>query len=40
MTCDTQRSHGGQMNVQQTLDEGQTEVKQMLDEKVGQQNNT
>jgi hypothetical protein len=34
-----ERSHGGQTNVQRTSDEGRTKVKQMLDEKAGQQNN-
>jgi len=38
MTRDTQRSHGGQTNVQQRSDEGWTEVKQMLDEKARRQN--
>ncbi len=38
MTCDAQRSHGGQTNVQRTSNEGQTEVKQMLDEKARWQN--
>jgi hypothetical protein len=32
--------HGGQMNVQRTSNKGRTEVKQMLDEKVGWQNST
>jgi hypothetical protein len=33
-------SHGGQTNIQRTLDKGRTEVKQILDEKAGWQNNT
>jgi hypothetical protein len=40
MTRDTQRLYGGQTNIQRTLNEGQTKVKQMLDEKAGRQNST